>query len=216
MFSSKFNPVATTTAIAFVSMLALQNGALAGDTSSIEVPVADFDSITIEGAVKGKIEVNGKEAMTASGRNVEERLEVEIDDGELHIITSDNRGRNKAIKVDISAATLNALRVTGAGRLEVSGIKAETFDISMPGAADINLSGTCGTLTLELAGAGKVDAKALKCENVEVNLSGAASVSVYGSESVDASVAGVGKIDIYGKPDTVEKSVSGIGRIKVK
>ena len=45
---------------------------------------------------------------------------------------------------------------------------------------------------------------------------GAGSISVYASERLDASVSGIGSIDYSGNPATVNRSVSGLGKISQK
>ena len=70
-----------------------------------------------------------------------------------------------------------------------------------------------GQLEVSLAGAGLIDAEALRARSVRASCSGAGSISVYATESLDATVSGVGVVNYAGNPATVNRNVSGLGKV---
>jgi hypothetical protein len=88
----------------------------------------------------------------------------------------------------------------------VAGISADGFRADLSGVGDLELAGECVALEANVSGVGDLDAADLRCANVTVTVSGVGEAKVYASESVDASVTGMGDISIAGDPKEVRKS----------
>ena len=56
----------------------------------------------------------------------------------------------------------------------------------------------------------------LKCENVDADLVGMGEASVYASRRVNVAAAGIGQIDVYGKPNVVKKPSTFMSKVKIK
>src|SRR5262249_37320437 len=104
----------------------------------------------------------------------------------------------------------------GAGNAKLTNINNARLEMTLTGAVDLQSSGQTKLVEIRLAGAGNVDAKELHAETVTVNSSGAGSVSVYASEKLDANLTGVGNVEYYGNPKTVNRRISGVGSIQAK
>lgn len=179
--------------------------------------VEDFDSIRISGAFKGSIHVDGKQGVTLTGEgDLEDAMQTRVKGGELQIKFVKSRHQHGSIRIDISAKTLEKVTVDGAGNFDISGIDSDEFELKLPGAADIDLSGSCGELVIAISGAATINAQELKCHSATVKISGSGNISLFADEDVEARISGLGHIDIYGDPDEVERKVSGLGRIKLK
>jgi len=127
-----------------------------------------------------------------------------------------NYWNNVEVTVDISMKSLEGIEVLGAVDADVRGIDSEYLEIEIKGAADLDIEGSCGELELDVKGAGDISASDLKCKSVDVDVKGAGSASVYASEKVEADVAGVASIKVFGKPKTVRKHVGGLGSISIR
>ena len=183
--------------------------------------VSGFTRIQVKGAID--LELTAGKEFSVRIKSREDRLEDIITelDGDTLVIDMDDRGRrsfwnNTNVEVTITMPELKELEVLGAVDGELRDIESDDLSIDIRGAAEVDIEGTCGTLTLDVKGAGDIDADDLKCENVEVDVKGAGSATVYASDSVDANVAGVASISVYGNPKNVRKHSGGLSSISIK
>lgn len=99
------------------------------------------------------------------------------------------------------------LDIKGGADVYIYNIDTADTDISIAGAASMDLSGKTALFELELAGAGTIDAKSLVAEKAEVEISGAGTAEVSVTEELFADIDGVGTLTYYGDP--VLKNISG-------
>ena len=52
--------------------------------------------------------------------------------------------------------------------------------------------------------------------NTDISLSGACSAEVYAAQSLNVTISGVGNASYYGDPESVNKNIAGLGRVKKK
>ncbi len=195
-----------------------------GADVSRDIDVADFDRINIAGVVELDATVGGDYSLTLSGRSDDlDSARAEVVDGVLILDTAHQEGRvgRKIIRHGVTARlTVPALAgVEAAGVVDgsVKGVAGGPFRVAISGVGDLEVSGTCDTLDADVSGVGDLDAEDLKCRIVNVDVSGVGGASVFASEKVDADIAGIGKIEVYGSPAEVSKSKSSpLGRITVK
>jgi len=84
------------------------------------------------------------------------------------------------------------------------------------GASKFQCAGETARLTIDVSGAGSVDARELHAKDAIVKTNGASSVTLFATESLDANVDGVGNVDYYGNPKTVNKKINGMGSLNAK
>lgn len=184
--------------------------------------LAGFDRIDIGGVFEIDVTVGGDFSVAVSGSPEEmRRLEATVENGALKLGQDDVRfgkrpWRDQGMTAVISLPALNGVDLAGVADGNVTGIDAEDFRVDLAGVGSLVLSGRCGRLNAQLSGVGDLDAKALECREVDVDVSGVGSAAVYASETAEASVGGVGSIDIYGSPEQVRKDASFIASISVK
>ena len=183
--------------------------------------VSGFTKIQVRGAIDLELTA-GKEFSVHIESRANRLADVTTEiDGDTLVIDMDDKGRrnfwnNTNVEVTITMPELKELEVLGAVDGELHDIKSDDLSIDIRGAAEVDIEGTCGTLTLDVRGAGDIDADDLKCENVEVDVKGAGSATVFASQSIDANVAGVASISVYGDPKNVRKHSGGLSSISIK
>ena len=119
-----------------------------------------------------------------------------------------------SVKVVIKTPTLDAVDISGAGKLNLMNLKSKEFSLAISGAATAALAGNVEMLEIDISGSGKVRAFNLEAKVVKADVSGAGDVEVYATKIIDANVSGVGKLVYKGSPAKVTSSVSGVGNIK--
>jgi len=196
-----------------------------GEDVTKTVEVADFDRIEIAGVFELDVTVGGDAySVTLSGREGDlARTTAEVREGELVLDTHerDASGKRRLIKHGITATVrmpaLNAIDAAGVVDGKATGVNSENFSADISGVGELELEGSCGALDADVSGVGELDAEGLQCRSVKIDVSGVGEAKVYASESVDAEIAGIGKIEISGSPESVSKNNSSpFGRISVK
>ena len=148
--------------------------------------------------------------------NILPLIKSEVRDGVLYVTSEKSYNPSRAVTVRIGLPELTAVSSQGAGDVSIQDAKSDDLKIASMGAASIKAAGKVRSATISSSGAGDIDANRLQAEKARVTVAGAASVSVYATEQLDVSVAGVGSVTYSGNPKTVNKSVSGIGSVNKK
>lgn len=206
-----------------------------GNVVSEQRDVGDFDEVVLAGA--------GHLTITQTGS---ESLAIEAEDNILPLLTSEVHGRclrlstepgvhfspKKPIRYTLTVKDLSAVRISGAGNLEipalgtpslrleisgagnmsVTGLAAETLEITLSGAGSATCAGEVRNQEIRISGAGSYHGQDLASTTARAQISGTGSAYLRVSEQLDAQVSGVGSVVYSGQP-VVRKSVSGIGRI---
>ena len=179
--------------------------------------VADFERIQLSGVGKVSIRFGEQPSVAVTtDDNLLEYLKTDVVDGVLKIRFTENINAKSKIEFDIIATELVGLSCSGSGSFEIEGLDGDTFQLTMSGATSGRADGKVQSLGVNLSGAGSLDLKELEATSAKVRVSGAGSVSVYADSKFDGSVSGVGAIDVYGEPEDVSRSVSGVGKINIK
>ena len=178
--------------------------------------VPPFTGISTEGAFE--IEVVSQKPLS---------LEIEGDDNILPLVSTDvsnnvlhiknRRGYSvtEPIKLTIHVPNLEGISLSGAGSIEVKGLKNEKFEIDVNGAPTIRVSGETRLVDIKSNGAGKIDTHKLRAARAIVNSNGVSKVDVHAAEQLDVSVSGPSSVTYEGDP-VVNKSVNGPGSVQKK
>jgi hypothetical protein len=175
-----------------------------------------FDSITLDGAGQLVIDQTGSES-----------LSITADDNFLPYIETRVRGRELIISIqkdvvfnDITELTYNvtvseliALELNGAADITISNLSGEEWSVELNGAGRITVAGEVTRQTVELNGAGSYEAAELKSQQAIVKHSGAGLAVVQVSDTLDATIDGIGSIEYIGDPQ-VTQDVSGLGSVR--
>lgn len=200
-------------ATAFLSLSTLPGAALAAEANRA---LPAFIAVNAKGAFAMTIEVGKTQSVRISG---DERfvaaLKTEVIDRELQVRIDDKayKGVKGDPRITITLPSLSRVKVEGAGETVITGVAGDRIDLSYLGAGRLSAAGKVQYLRLNARGVGEVDTKALHAERVDVNFSGVGNVSVYATDTVNAVAKGMGSLTYYGRPKTVNKSVSGIGNV---
>jgi hypothetical protein len=123
------------------------------------------------------------------------------------------KARAGTCKIVVSLPALSAFSVKGAGQAIINNVAGERLELRFMGAGRLEANGKVKYLNLSAKGVGEVDTHALKAQRADVNFEGIGGVKVYANERLDANVKGMGSLEYFGKPATVNKSVAGIGSV---
>lgn len=176
--------------------------------------IASFTSISTEGDFN--IEITCKKDLS---------LEVEGDDNVLAFVTTEvsnnvlRLSRSKSYSVSepvtfrISVPNLEALSVSGAGKIDIKGMDNEKFEIDSDGAPAVTVSGKTTLVDIKTNGAGKIDTNNLRAARAVVESNGATRVELDVADQLDVTVNGPSSVTYKGDP-VVKKNVNGPGKVE--
>jgi len=195
--------------------------------------VSSFSKIHISGGFKVLLNQGNAEKLELEvDENLMEFIETEVKENTLYISSKKPIGNAKSLRVYITSVNVDEIEASGAIELKNKGTYyADNLDISISGAADIDLdldienltmemsgasetdlSGLANNFEIKISGAGDLDAKKLKTRNTSIDISGAGSAIVYAKKTLNIEVSGAGSVKYKGNPK-VEKSINGAGSV---
>jgi hypothetical protein len=175
-----------------------------------------FNSISTEGAFDLEIVCQKPQAVEVEGDdNILPLITTEVSNNVLHIRSLRGYSASQPITLKISLPTLEGVSASGAGNIEVSGIKNEKFVIDASGAPTIRAAGETGSLNIDANGAGKIDTHKLRAARVVVESKGVSKVEVYAAEQLDVNIFGPSHV-VYEGNAVVNKNVNGPGSVEKK
>lgn len=178
--------------------------------------VGSFTSISAEGAFDIEVVCQEAQSIEIEGDdNVLPLITTVVSNNVLHLTNSRGYSVSHPITIRISVPDLVAVTASGAGNVDVSGLKNEKFQISANGAPTIKASGSTGVLNIDAKGAATINTHRLRATQVVVDAKGVSNVEVYASEQLDATVAGPSHV-IYAGDAAVHKTVHGPGSVEKK
>lgn len=186
-----------------------------GDTVTQSFDVEDFDELEIKSAFEVDVVVGDETSVSFDvGEDVVDRLSVEVVDGRLIIDFDDGLFQTSGpLDVRITTPTLSVVDVDGAIDMEIDGLNADDFAVTIEGASKLEAEGTVETLTLTSSGATNVDFSDVTVGSATVDIDGAATVKVPDAQSVTGSIDGASTIEVP-STGTVDIDSSGVSSIK--
>jgi len=178
-----------------------------------------------------------------------ESLEIEADEDALARTATEVRGDTLHIEIDrawkwffvppqrirmyLTVRDVDALDVSGAGRLEadalvtdrlklvlggagaivVRSLSVDELEVELDGVGTIRVAGRARTQDVSLPGAGTYDAGELESTAATVRLTGVGQATTWVTETLDAQISGVGSLDYYGEPE-VKVDRTDLGTVK--
>lgn len=187
-----------------------------GNVQKQKRDVGAFKSISTEGAFDLEIVCQKPQSVEIEGDdNILPLITTEVSNNVLHIRSLRGYSASQPITLKISTPDLEGISASGAGNIEVSGIKNEKFVIDASGAPTIRAAGETRSLNIDSSGAGKIDTHKLRAARVVVESKGVSKVEVYAAEQLDVNIFGPSHV-VYEGNAVVNKNVKGPGSVEKK
>jgi hypothetical protein len=204
-----------------------------GRVVTSEIDVRGFSGVTFAGFGNLYIEVGSAEELRIEvDDNLVSYFEANVDNKMLTIKVKEGASLEPSDEVNfyLTVKELDAIVLTGAGKVEsaplraeqfsvdlsgageltIAGLTADSLDVDLSGAGDLEIeSGYVGEQTVNISGAGSYIAEKLQSGNADLDISGAGSATVWAVTELTVTGSGVGKVEYAGKPQlSTEGSVS--------
>ena len=187
-----------------------------GNRQHQERQVASFTSIDTNGAFDITVVSQKQHALEIEGDdNVLPMIATDVSGNVLHIRNRSSYSVSQPIKITISVPNLEAVTLNGAGRLRITDLKNDRFELDVNGAPALEASGETKFLKIKANGAGNIDTHRLRATRADVNSNGIAQIDLYAREQLDVVVSGPSNVNYQGDP-VVNKTINGPGTIQKK
>lgn len=176
--------------------------------------VAAFSSISTEGAYEiAVVSQQGLSLEIEADDNILPLIKTDVSNGVLHIKATRGFSINNHIVVKIGTPNIEGISTSGAGTIDISGLKNDKFEIDSNGAGVIKVSGETGSLDIESNGASKIDAHKLRAAKGTVEANGVSKIEVNASEELNVTISGPASV-IYSGDPKLNKTVNGPGSVE--
>jgi Putative auto-transporter adhesin, head GIN domain len=177
-----------------------------------EVP--SFTSISTEGAFNIDVVCQKDVSLELEGDdNVLPLISTEVSNNILRLKNVKGYSVREPVKVRISVPNLDGISVSGAGKIDISAMKNEKFEIDSQGAPTIRVSGNTKVIDINTNGAANIDTHNLRASRAVVDSKGVSKVDLDVADQLDVTVSGPSNVTYKGDP-VVNKTVHGPGKVE--
>lgn len=211
------------------------HGTGSGNVINQTKDVAGVNQVSLNGIGTLVVQQGNQESLNIQAEdNIVPHIQSNIDGNKLDLSYDTNTPTpTKDVKFYLTVKDINTISVSGAGKVESSGIKTDSLTISLNGAGEDNMTGLdLNKLTVNLSGAGKITlagktneqtvtisgvgeylARELQSKTTTLTINGAGKGTVNVSTILNAIINGSGEINYLGNPQ-VSQQINGAGSIK--
>ena len=173
--------------------------------TEIEMSIA-YDKIVVNFGAVQSLQIIGDE-------NIIPLIKTRVSNGVL-TISSDSSFQTKVeSEIVINMISLKKFIFDGVGESIINKMNEEHFICTLNGVGSCELNGSVVNFELSVNGVGSINAKELIGDKVVASLNGVGSAEVYATNSLNASVNGIGGLTYYGDPEKIILNDSGLGSI---
>jgi len=124
------------------------------------------------------------------------------------------RGSGKMIlKGEVNSNDLD-LKITGSGNLIADSLLCNNLSVNITGSGNAHLTGASNQSSYKITGSGDIKAFDFFVQNLTCGISGAGNIEVFVSNKLDVNITGAGNIIYRGEPQSIDKKITGSGKIK--
>ena len=184
--------------------------------------VADFTRVAASQGVEVNVTMGSVPRVTASAETEKdlERLEIEVDDGELRIRRGSwsssiwNWGKSYGhVSVTVVAPKLEGLSSSSGANLTAVDISCEELSIDASSGSRLAVSGGCHEIDIDASSGASINARELEAKSVAVDASSGANIDVYAAMNFKGDASSGANVDVYGASQVIESDTSSGARI---
>lgn len=176
-------------------------------------PVTAFTRIDAGGFYELEWHPGAPSLSLTTDENLLSHIETRMAGDVLHIKMHGNFSPTHGIKIAVASPSLAGASLSGAVKFDATPINGPTFALETSGATKVTVAGKVDRLLASLTGASKLKAADLSAGDVELSVTGAGKADVTASNLLRASITGAGKVSYGGRPKSVERKITGAGKI---
>jgi len=176
--------------------------------------VQGFTSISSQGAFNIEVVAQKSQSVEIEGDdNILPLITTEVSNNVLRIKSTKGFSVSEPVAIRIAVPDLAGLNVSGAGKIEIAGLKNDKFEIDCDGAPTIKVSGVTKVIDIDTNGAAKIDTHNLHASKGVVDSKGVSKIDVDVKDELDVTISGPSTVTYEGDP-TINKTIHGPGKVE--
>jgi hypothetical protein len=176
--------------------------------------VPRFAAVDLAGTSELTVQVGRpQQVVVRADDNLIDQVLTEVHAGVLVVSDRGSFTSVSPMSVVVTVPALRSATLSGTGQLVVTGVAADTFTARLPGTGSLVASGRADRVDASVSGDGALDLSSLLATDATVTVQGTGSVEVHVSGSLEATVSGTGSVLYTGHPDSVTRTVTGVGSV---
>jgi hypothetical protein len=176
--------------------------------------VQPFTSITTEGVFNIQVVCQKPQSLAVEADdNILPLVSTEVTNNVLRIKNVKGYSATEPVAITIAIPSIDGLSVSGAGKIDITGLKNEKFEIDSNGAPQIKVSGITKVIDINTNGAAKIDTHNLHASKGVVDSKGVSKIDVDVTEQLDVTISGPSTVTYEGDP-TINKTIHGPGKLE--
>ena len=121
-------------------------------------------------------------------------------------------GSGDIMSKDVITGDSFEVRLAGSGNINME-VNATNLEAAIAGSGDIIIKGKATNLEAKISGSGDIKCENVVSENATASISGSGDIKVNCNKKLTGRISGSGDIRYKGKPESVDKKVSGSGEV---
>lgn len=117
------------------------------------------------------------------------------------------------VKADSLKTDRLQLYSSGSAQIAIAALKADTLQVDLGGASELNLAGNVTHQKLRFSGGSRYRADLLESNTVALEINGTGEATVWANDRLDVQINGAGNVEFYGTPN-VRQEIRGAGSIQ--
>ena len=176
--------------------------------------VTEFSKVAISGAYKIQWSHGSPALSITTDQNLLPHITTTVSDGTLRIGSKRSLRPTRDATITSTSDSLADVELTGANHLKAGQLIGPELKVRATGTSSIHVDGSVTKLDAGLTGASSLNAQSFQTQTATVSITGALHAEVNTTEALKASITGAGSITYSGNPKTLEKTVTGVGKIR--
>lgn len=189
-------------------------GRVKGETR--EIP--SFARVEVEGPFSVVIE-KGKEntVLIRAQEKIIPLIRTRVEEETLFISSRNNFCATKDLKITVFyRETIKAISFAGSVDGIVENLETDAIQFSLSGSSSLVAKGSAQKMDIQLEGSSSLDAEHLHTETATAHLDGASDALIYTKKALKADIFGASGLVCHGRPEKVEKHITGAGDFTMK
>ncbi len=226
--------------LCFLSLNAQRNKKIKGNGNFVTITIntQEYSGISVGGPFEVALVAGDEGTITIKGEdNILDHIETKVINGTLTIKKRKNLNlrpsRNERVLITIPVESINAIRLSGSGKLysskilksdhfniRTSGsrfvdlrIEARSITVQSSGSSNMKLQGNAKTLNLTSSGSSKINGYDLEVDTIDFRGSGSSNVKITVHKSINARVSGSCYLKYKGNPEKIHSKTSGSANV---
>lgn len=176
--------------------------------------VPAFSAVDLAGTNEMTVHVGQPQhVVVRADHNLLDKVVTEVRAGVLVVSDRGDFTSRSPMSVVVTVPSLRAATLSGTGQLIVTDVAAGTFTARLPGTGNLVASGRATRVDASISGAGSMTLESLLATDAKVIVRGTGSVLIHVTGSLHATVSGTGSVVYTGYPESVTKTVTGLGSV---